>query len=421
MCAALRHLARGVELEGAAAPRASGDSVGKLGSEPVSLAGDADDDCKLAPLDTQPVDEEPEPKQELNDDDNGDAPVASQSEQAQALNQPASHTVNFPAASFNAVFQRLVEVLWVCFLRAQMVDAMFRGDVLSCAAWAIRFLGVAEPWSLRRTQELVVLSLELAVQCQGGIPGSQCTDDQTPEASVESLRFLQEACVWYFRAPIIPRFERRFIRSVASLRDQGVFSPSRCEDNGCANDSFVAKLDKFISTLLDTDSDAAERTNVQRDFDGSGKNLAEFRDQDDAHASFTVSVLQSALGHLKNCSHEVSRNVLAGVEVAALLQGDNMMAEKSRALLQDVLTSVPQPPRVPAMVVESTRTSDLQEFDDLTDMTETYAGSPSGLVLDEVELDVRSTEKSPAMRSEGAGDSVSDGASLQPSRAGLSL
>jgi len=323
--------------------------------------------------------------------------------EAQASSGPASRTINFPAASFNTHFQRLVEVLWAFFLRAQLVDAMFRGDVILCAAWAMRFLGVAEPWSLRRIQELVVLSLELAVQCQGGIPASQCHDDKTPEASIESLRFLQEACSCYLRAPIIPRFKRRFIRSVASLRDQGVLSPSGCNDGGSSNHAIVAKLDKVVNGLLDADSDATQHTSAQHEFDGSGKNLEEFRIEDDVYTAFAASVLQSALGHLRNCSHEARRNVLAGAEVAALIQGDAPMAENTRALLQDVLTSVPQPPRIPAIVVESPRANDFLEFDDLTEMTEMHTDSPSGLVLDEVELDVRSTERKPVRSNESWG------------------
>jgi len=385
VCAALRHLARASEQEAAAARAARmgpGASRGRVGFEAMSnLVGDTMgvDECSGCELSSTGSGCEELPTAQHNEyrcqfkvdtdtaaDDMGDpSPVAS----TRAGNDGSESGGDWCESStsgagmgpaFAACLERLIEVTWAFLLRVQLIDAVLRGDVLQSAAWSVRFLGLAEPWGLRRVQELTLHALELLADDPETL---KLDSDAALDTAWDCLR---EACAAYLGAPIIPRFEARLKRSVERLAKLGLRRP---RSSGCSGDSgsngsgspnatslqggqqsvrWEAALEKTLSALLEPDggagagSQGADSGRAPRQFDGSGRGLRAFRSADRLYASFRRALVEATAGHPDGCCHLDARTpVLVGAEAAALLSARGPWSDQKRRQLSEVLGCIP--------------------------------------------------------------------------------
>lgn len=317
LCAALRHLSRASEV--ALLPSASVD----VGSSFDCLSP------KVAHLHSTEIDSKDVSASDLicnacEDIPNSDAYISD--DVSARLSFPDTCKLNERRMAhlgtlLHESFQRLMNITWAFHLRAELCNALLCGNVLQAASWAMRLLGIAEPWGLRKVQDLVLQMLELVNEClsNSGLQG----DIDTPNA----WGVLRGACTAYLGVPIIPRFEARFRQSISRLADLGL-----------RTDTLSEPLDKALVALLEpTEAD------VPRQFDGSGASLEAFRSRDDLHKGFSQAMAASAATHVDGCCQlELCSGVLAGIEaIASAGAGCAMPVEKRQQLLQ-VVGSVPR-------------------------------------------------------------------------------
>jgi len=221
--------------------------------------------------------------------------------------------------------ERIVEVAWAFFLHAHLLDALLHGDVIRSVAWCMRFLGVGEPWSLRRIQELVITALEVMVEHRGGLE----------DLSAGALQFLHESCETYLGVPIIPRFQGRLRKSVSGLCESGIFKREGSRDDP----SSKTTLDTLIASILDVDSSSA----APQQFDETGKGLEAFRKADNLHAVFRRTVLESVFAHAgTGCTFDAYGRVMAGAEASSSLQSGASWIDGQRQEFLEVISCVPQ-------------------------------------------------------------------------------
>ncbi|CAE8696577.1 unnamed protein product, partial [Polarella glacialis] len=229
------------------------------------------------------------------------------------------------AAAFGACQERLGEVAWAFFLHVQVVTAIFAGDVVLLAAWAVRMLGLGAPWSLRRLQDFVICALELLADHPEGLK-----DGASAREASRSL--LLDACAAYLSAPVIPRLQARLRSCVSRLRDQGILRP--------------AVDDERLTTALRACLGEVEQP-TEAVFDGEGSGLKALRDADGLRAVFRRTLRQAVVGRLdRSCCLEVRSQSLAGVKAVSALHPDPGGAARSRGLMLEALASVPQRPPV---------------------------------------------------------------------------
>lgn len=219
---------------------------------------------------------------------------------------------------------------------------------MQSAIWAVRFLGLAEPWGLRRAQELVLHALELMVEHPAGMA---TVPDKGRESLPESWSCLREACMTYLAAPIIPRFEGRLKKSVSGLIDLGLRSvpPGGGADGATplSGDQCQVALEKTLSLLLGPEGgeDNSGGARPRREFDGSGKGLGGLRAGDGVHGALRRVLAEAALGHLEvGCRLPARRAVLAGAQAIAEHGSGGAWPEEQRRHLLEVLSSVPEVP-----------------------------------------------------------------------------
>lgn len=265
--------------------------------------------------------------------------------------------------AFAACFERLIEVVWAFYLRAQLLNALLRGDALESASWSVRFLGLAEPWGLRRVQELTLHGLELTSEIlQGGIGQEAEMSRQSLDGAWHQLR---EACVAYLGAPIIPRLDARLKRSVSSLSELGLRPsssfhnpgpdstidepvPSRVcgdTDETIAAKDVVGKLEKKLASLLGPGghgSPGGIGASPPRQFDEKGRGLRAFRSSDAVHTAFRRAFVEAAAGHPDGkCQLDPRHAVIQGAEVATMLGKEPAWSTEGFGQLREVLSSTP--------------------------------------------------------------------------------
>lgn len=366
VCAALRHLARASEQEAQAARVARmgpGASRGRVGFEAatarcfldegpeceLSSTGSGADDCTSAKSGA-----EVRPTSKKGSIDDVASPAASTragndgSESGRdGCDSSSSGTGYGPA--FAACFERLVQVAWAFYLRVQLLGALLRGDALESATWSVRFLGLAEPWGLRRVQELALHTLEFTVEMLQTSKGLEVanTDD--------AWKGLREACIAYLGAPVIPRFESRLKRSVSSMSDLGLRpQKSRKSVYSTAGESMNGDLDiagDLEKTLLSLLGDcgvgvqgttATTGTSAPRQFDGSGRGLGAFRAADQHHAAFRKTLVEATSGHCEGiCQLDPLWPTLAGAEAAAKMRVHSSWPPERHRHMLEVLSSMP--------------------------------------------------------------------------------
>lgn len=288
LCAALRHLSRASQLVAA-----SSATVEHLGTGPMSK-----DNGQVADPNSKSADYS-EFSCSTCEDFNSDAYSSSDESTRHSppdVEQLSDRRAARLAEVLHESFRRLTETMWVFLLRAEICDALLRGDVLQAAAWALRFLGIAEPWGLRKVQDLALNTLELANEY---LSNSAIPTDGSTSYAWGSLR---ASCEVYLGAPIIPRFEVRFRQIVSRLADLGLRTTSPTE-----------RLESSLRALLEP-----READMPRKFDGSGAILEAFRWNDDVYTAFHQAVALSAATHLDGCCQmEPCGAVLAGVEVVS--------------------------------------------------------------------------------------------------------
>lgn len=221
-------------------------------------------------------------------------------------------------ARFRNCLDSYAQVLWTFFLHVQLVNAIFHGDTLLTAAWALRLLGLSGPWSLRRLHDFVLCGLELLMESSGHVA------EETGEPHDAREMFLA-ACETYLAVPVIPRMQSRMQSCVTSLRRSGLLPEDR--------------LKQVLSEV-----ESGGSTN----FDSSGSGLHAIRDRDAVHNAFQRSLRESVIGRVDRlCPLDVRENLLASFrELAA-----PPLVRPARApwpagpqcqLLLEVLASVPE-------------------------------------------------------------------------------
>lgn len=252
-------------------------------------------------------------------------------------------------SSFAKAFERVVLVAWTLFVHSQLVNALLRGDIVCCVAWSMRFMGIGEPWSMRRIHELVVSTLEVLVEPHG--PGADAA-----RSCPQALHFLRDSCETYLRLPVIPRFKARLHRAISELCDLGVLShgASPSEDAGHPG------LQAVIAAILSPDGVANEagQPSVAYGPDESPEALPASRAHDPLHERFRGLAAEAAAAHLGGaCALNARQRLLGGAEALALLRAGGPRAEERRRHFEDVLASVPQRARCLADLEDDERAS----------------------------------------------------------------
>lgn len=209
----------------------------------------------------------------------------------------------------------LVDFAWAFFLRMHLVDALLRGRVSRAAGWAVRMLGISEPWGLRRLQDLVLHVLETLVE----------------QPSIEADGFFCEGCAAYLAAPFIPRFRPRVSRALACLTRGGLLScPGSVSE---APPSSQGKLEQVVGQIV------AEEGN--REF--HAEDLKSLRASDGLYVAFRAKLLDAASrGHLDMRGvSEVRGQLCAGAEIVCALRSGGPWPEEKRTNLLDTISSLP--------------------------------------------------------------------------------
>lgn len=238
--------------------------------------------------------------------------------------------------AFATCRQSMMEAAWVFFLHANLNKSVLSGDIQVAAGWAIRFLGVGGPWTLRRLQELVVVAFEVLLDFFTAERTSAAGAEHRglpPEIDARMI-FLRDSCVAYLSAPIIPRFQTRLRRCVAGLREAGFFAPRGAES---------ASLDGVIAHLL---GEGDANVEVQQKFDGSGKGLELFREKDALHSAFCKAFTHASEQHLDgSCVLDVRQNVLHGANTVSILRSGDPWSKEDRANFLRTVGCVPEAER----------------------------------------------------------------------------
>lgn len=235
---------------------------------------------------------------------------------------------------FDRSFEELLDVAWPFFLRTQLTNALLEGDILQAAAWAVQFLGVAEPWGLRRVQELTSLGLELAAE-HLSVRSSSITQDSGCESNAWSL--LRGACAAYLTVPIIPRYETRLRRTVSRLVELGLCRTSGNAVESCSHSALTRSLDVLLKP--------EQQLSSSRDFDASGAALASFRDVDALYVGFRQELAKAAVEHLDSrCKLDVRKAALAGIEAISSCAVGGAMSKSRRLQLEESVSSVLEEP-----------------------------------------------------------------------------
>jgi hypothetical protein len=379
VCAALRHLARASEQEAAAARAARlgpGASRGRVGFEVPSLTCNLDEGsgCELSSAGSGGEESSPSRRLCGNDERStsnkvaaNDSPTPTGSTRAGGSesafdggDSSASGTAHGPA--FAVCFERLVEVAWAFYLRVQLLNSLLRGDALESAAWSVRFLGLAEPWGLRRVQELALHGLELTVDILQVAQGQKAI-----EFLDSAWHGLREACVAYLGAPVIPRLDARLKRSVSTLTDLGLQRKSTRESKvsmesaattcqtvsggdteepeSATASNVVNLLEQTLEKLLGPDGNGiggATGASPPRQFDEKGRGLRAFRASDSLHTAFRRALVEAAAGHPDGKCHLDPQNpALLGAEVAALFNVDKSWSKERLSQLREVISTMP--------------------------------------------------------------------------------
>uniref|UniRef100_A0A7S4RHC3 Uncharacterized protein n=2 Tax=Alexandrium monilatum TaxID=311494 RepID=A0A7S4RHC3_9DINO len=389
VCAAIRHLARASNEEGAAAWHSPGASRGCVEFEavdPLSPAKEGmEEACSLSPKGGV--------QRGADGRDRGEgADRADANGKGGGMDMAAAEV--HPTPAFAKALERLVLLAWTFFVHAQLMNALLRGDVMCCVAWALRFMGVGDPWSLRRIHELVVNAFEVLVEHPRGPEDDDAGTEEGCGGNPPELRFLHEACAVYLRLPVIPRFEVRLRRSVADLCELGLLQ------QGSGNDLAPEEggrpgLPSVIAALLDPEMCQGEAS-LAYGPDESPETLQAARADDGLHMLFRRRLLEAMAEHLEEgtvagCALEARRRLLCGAEALALLQqggGAWPGREKEEAeeaarqgLLPEVLASVPQPP--PPQRLRARSLAELEERGN-----EEHSGLQEGIGPEDVLLDV---------------------------------
>jgi len=232
-----------------------------------------------------------------------------------ALNESAKVRLD---SALNTCLGELVDVAWAFYLRTQLVNSLLQGDVLRTTAWAVQFLGVAEPFGLRRVQDLAALSLEFAVEHLGAASSRSACEPQ-------AWNTLRGACAAYLCVPIIPRFQARLRKAVTRLVELGLCGK---DEAGCQ-----PSLQRTLDTLLRPEETSAAPA---CQFDASGAGLATFRSSDHLHVAFRKALVASASSHRDGrCQLDVHQAVTEGIEaVASFGAGGPMPSDRSLQLLE---------------------------------------------------------------------------------------
>jgi len=235
---------------------------------------------------------------------------------------------------YDRLFKELLEVAWPFFLRTQLSNALLEGDILRAAAWAVQFLGIAEPWGLRRVQELTSLGLELAAE-HLSVRSSSATQDAGQDGDAWNL--LRGACAAYLTVPIIPRFETRLRRTVSRLAELGLYRHVGSAEESCGQSALERSLNEILKP--------EQQTASSRDFDAAGTNLVAFRDADALYVAFRQELSNVAVEHLDgSCELEVQKAAIAGIEAICALEVGGAMQESRQLQLEEAVASVLQEP-----------------------------------------------------------------------------
>eukprot|EP00933_Yihiella_yeosuensis_P063347 TRINITY_DN66466_c0_g1_i1.p1 TRINITY_DN66466_c0_g1~~TRINITY_DN66466_c0_g1_i1.p1 ORF type:complete len:546 (+),score=84.21 TRINITY_DN66466_c0_g1_i1:66-1640(+) len=250
---------------------------------------------------------------------------------------------SFFLTTFRSVEDKLCEASWAFFLHSQVVTAALNGDVVLLAAWSLRMLGLAGPWSLRRLHEFVVSCLELLVEFPQDAHG-------TTPFSVGSQLFL-DSCAAYLATPVIPRLQARLRKCVSTLRERGLLrqevSPS------------VDGLQNAISSLL---GEGPEGSQAAAEFDGTGKNSKPFRDADPLFVDFKRTLRKSVVDRLDiSCPLLARASPLSSLKVVSHL---SQVSQKDQKLLLHVLAPVPQDEAVAAFKRLSSNGRNLERLEE---------------------------------------------------------
>ncbi|OLQ08797.1 hypothetical protein AK812_SmicGene7658 [Symbiodinium microadriaticum] len=180
------------------------------------------------------------------------------------------------------------------FQRSLRESAIFHGDTLLTAAWALRLLGLAGPWSLRRLHDFVLCALELLMESSGHMA------EETGEPHDAREMFLA-ACETYLAVPVIPRMQSRMQSCVTSLRRSGLLPEDRLKQ-------VLSEVESGGSTS----------------FDSSGSGLHAIRDRDAVHNAFQRSLRESVIGRVDRlCPLDVREHLLASFR--AIFHGDTLL------------------------------------------------------------------------------------------------
>lgn len=233
---------------------------------------------------------------------------------------------------------RLADALWPFFVRMELAEALLEGEVLRAAQWALRLLGLAEPFGLRRAQEVAVGTLELLAE-----------HGQAAAASPALVASFRRSFASYGDAPVIPRFRARFREAVVRLADAGLLPPEAAGEEAAA-------------------PGASPGGAAQPDFAAVG--LAPFRSRDTCFLAFRSGLAAAAApggGHSAfspaasgkgesegphpasachlggscsscRCELDVRRRLVAGIEAVAATGGVN---EDTRDELLQLVASTP--------------------------------------------------------------------------------
>eukprot|EP00930_Biecheleria_cincta_P079049 TRINITY_DN6670_c0_g1_i2.p1 TRINITY_DN6670_c0_g1~~TRINITY_DN6670_c0_g1_i2.p1 ORF type:complete len:528 (-),score=94.43 TRINITY_DN6670_c0_g1_i2:188-1771(-) len=218
----------------------------------------------------------------------------------------------------------LCEAVWAFFLKVQILSAILHGDVLLLAAWAVRLLGLAGPWSLRRLQEFVLHALELLADHPCGLSAAE---ERRP-----ALQLLFDACATYLTAPVIPRLQARLQKCAASLREKGILRPEEGSE----------KFRESLATLL------GEGDKPLANFDPTGDALAGIRKQDSLFLTFQRTYREAVIGRLdRSCTMELRQRALRSLEAlsaAPLVRAaaPSWPLSRKRQLLLEATASMPQ-------------------------------------------------------------------------------
>lgn len=262
---------------------------------------------------------------------------------------------------FAARAEELLDAAWAFFLRTRLTDAIIRGDLLGAGAWAMRCLGLGQPWSLRRLHEFVVLVLELLSEGLDPKSPGDMVDVGGAGVGAGALWFFCEAGACYVGIPVIPRLEARLHRCLVGLADKTsklvqlatLHAPEHRE-----------ALDGFLATI----ATLASATKVVGNFGGPdfSATLRKLRAGDALHVAFSRGLAEGVFEHndAQSCPLDAAVVVAAGAEAAVELCGGAAWPSERRSRLMSALACLEGP--------------DLEDFEEQ---------SPRALSLDDVSVE----------------------------------